>query len=218
MTSYVYDPTRYLTTTKRVLKDYVTDKLVADPTIGDVVDVQMSFPDTRDWTLKSPLERSVVHFELDDDPEVRLGFGVPQAQEDGDDPDTVVLSEPALHMLNFDVGIWTSPQSGGETKRMQIREALYSIFGPAGARQDITQATDGIVVVSYDGGSDVLDRVNDLPVYRTTQIVLVVKVFSKHTNPAPVGVITTFDQAEKLSIEEDDGSLEELRTVEDPWS
>lgn len=216
MAEYFYDPLDYLTSTTRALEAYVTDLLHANAQIGDVVDVEMSFPDTRSWDKKTPLQRALVHFELDDDPEVRLGLGVPYTQDDNDD-DTTVVSEPALHVLNFDVGVWTSPQAGGTTKRAQLRQALYAIFGPAGARQALTEATDGLVVSSYGGGQDVLDRVNDLPVYRTAGITLIVKVFSKHVSPEPVGLIVEADQLEKLSIEGIDGSLEEVRTVEDPW-
>lgn len=215
MTSYQYDPTDYLISTQRVLGSYVADKLAENDDVV-VVDVEMSFPGSDTWEKLLPLERPLVHFEIDDDPEMRLGFGVAQTIEDSPG-DTVVISEPALHEINFDVGIWTSVQSGGPVKRTQIRQALYSIFGPAGARQQFTQDT-GIVVKSFGGGNDVLDRVGDVPVYRTTSGTLIVSVFSKHTRQDPVGVVLTFDQEQKLSIEGADGSLHHVSTDEDPWS
>lgn len=218
MTSYVYDPDNYLTSVMFSLKSYVTDQLHANEAILDTVDVEMGFPVQRDnWTKKQPLARSVVHLVLDDDPEVRVGFGVPVTQSDNDDG-TTVLTEPALHELNFDVGIWTSAQSGGEEMRARLRQALYGIFGYATARQALTAATDGLVVRSYGGGNDVLDRVNDLPVYRTTSITLVLRVFSRYTFPVPVDLVGSFDQYQKLSIQEGDGSLQHVTTDEDPWT
>ena len=215
MTDYSYDPTNYLTTTLRSIQEYVTDQLHAATDIGDVVDVEMSFPDTRSWMKTIPLERSLVHFELDDDPEMRLGFGVPTTQDD--DGDTTTLSEPVPHELNFDVGVWTSAQSGGTTKRGQLRQALYAIFGPASARREFTEQT-GIVIKSYGGGHDVLDRVGDVPIYRTAAITLVASVFSKHTFASGVDLITAYEQREELSVVGADGSLEHISTDEDPWT
>jgi hypothetical protein len=215
VTDYSYDPSDYLTSTLRSIQAYVTDQLHGNGEILDTVDVEMSFPDTRSWQKPVPLERSLVHFELDDDPEMRLGFGVPTTQED--DGDTTTLSEPALHQLNFDVGVWTSAQSGGTSKRSQLRQALYAIFGPASARQEFTEQT-GLVVRSYGGGGDVLDRIGDVPVYRTAAITLVISVFSKHLVATNVGLVTDYDQAEQLSVVGADGSLEHVSTDEDPWT
>lgn len=217
MTEYIYDPTDYVSSVSRVIRAYVKDQLLGNPVIDDVVDVEMSFPDTRSWTKASPLPRALVHFELDDDPPMVLGFGVPQTQDDQDD-DTAIISEPGYHRLNFDVGIWTSPQSGGTTMRAKLRSALYAIFGPAGARRAFNTATQGLVVGSYGGGGDVLDRVNDLPIYRTAQIELIVVAFSKHVNAEPVSLITSYDQLEELYVVGSDGNLEEVRTDEEPWT
>ena len=215
MPDYHYDESDYLTTTLRSIGAYVTDQLHANSEIGDVVDVEMSFPDTRIWTKTTPLERALVHFELDNDPEMRLGFGVPTTQDDVGDATT--LSEAAIHEMNFDVGIWTSAQSGGVTKRSQLRQALYAIFGPASSRQEFTAQT-GIVVKSYGGGSDVLDRINDVPIYRTAAITLIASVFSKHVYASDVSLITDYEQQEELSIVGADGNLEHVSTDEEPWT
>lgn len=217
---YSYDPNDYLLSTQRSLKAYVEDQLATLTSTQGAVEVINSFPVTDDWSLKSPLEKAIVHFEVDDDPDMVLGLGVPQVIETiGVGETTATVSEPALHELNFDVGIWTSAQSGGTTKRSQIRQALFGIFGPGGGRVAFNEATDGVVVVSYGGGADVTDRVNDLPIFRTTQITLVLSVFSRHVAPVNiVPLVTGFDQQQRLSIEGPDGSLEHLVTDEDPWT
>lgn len=217
MTSYAYDPDAYLVSAGRSIHDYVRDQLLARADIGDVVDVEMSYPDTRDWTKDSPLERSLVHFELDDDPAMILGFGVPQTLDDQGD-DTAIVSEPQVHHLNYDVGIWTSPQSGGTTKRAQLRQALRDIFGTATGRVAFNEATEGLQAIEFGGGSDVLDRVNSLPIYRTTGITLVVSVFSRLTQSTPVDLVTDAVQLQHLSIDGADGTLEHVSTDEDPWT
>lgn len=216
MSDYQYNPSEYLVSAMDALKRYTRDSLVQVAGIGDTVDVEMGFPDTRSWTKASPLERSIVHFELDDDPEMRTGFGV-QVTQDDQGNDTTILSEAAVHELNFDIGIWTSPQSGGTTMRARLRQALFAIYGPGGARRAFTDAT-GVVVKRYGGGNDVLDRVNDLPIYRTVQVELVLSVFSRHTQDAATPLVIEIDQDEHLSIVSADGSLEHVRTDEDQWT
>jgi hypothetical protein len=148
-----------------------------------------------------------------------LGFGIPQVIETIGDDLVTTISEPAQHELNIDVGIWASAQAGGTTKRAQVRQVLFDIFGRPGGRAALNTATNGLVVVSYGGGGDVTDRVNDLPIFRTTQITLVLSVFSRHVH-ADSGskIVSGFDQQERLSIKDSDGNLEHLVTVEDPWT
>lgn len=215
MSEFAYNPDDYLVSTMRVLKAYVAHQLSLDPELDKIVDVEMDFPDTRSWQKDSPLQNSLVHFALDDDPATILGFGLPQVTTFDSVSGTVTTSEPQRHVLNYDVGVWTSPQSGGTTKRTQIRQALTNIFGTVTGRVAFNEATDGLKVVSYGGGSDVLDRVNDLPVYRTTDITLEISVFSRLSQVTPVGAILEANQRQELSIRGEDGSLEHLVGEED---
>lgn len=75
-----------------------------------------------------------------------------------------------------------------------------------------------IVAASVSLDNDVLDRVNDLPIYRTVQVELVLSVFSRHTQDAATPLVIEIDQDEHLSIVSADGSLEHVRTDEDQWT
>lgn len=216
---YTYDPDDYLTSTMQSIHTYVGDKLSEVAALAEGVDVEMSFPNRDDWTKETPLQRGLVHFELDDDPAMILGFGVPTViVDEGPPSDTVVTSEPQVHELNFDVGVWTSKEAGGVPKRAQIRKALFDLFGYPGQRRAFTEATDGLVIKSFGGGSDVLDRVNDLPIYRTTGITMIVSVFSRLSASNPADIIIAANQRQKLTIVGSDGNPEQLVTDESHWT
>jgi hypothetical protein len=125
---------------------------------------------------------------------------------------TEELQEAMQHILNFDVGVWASAQSGGGTTRMEVVQALHNIFGPAKSRQDVEAATDGIVVVSFNGGRFVLDRINDLPVWRAMDMTLELHVFSRHIPATPDVAIDSFNQGEHLSVTVTDGTTQPVET------
>lgn len=218
MTSYLveHEHDLWLLSTVRQIKAYVVDNLVADPAFGEDVEVEMSFPDTANWTKKTPLDKILVHFEIDDESEPILGFGIPTTIVDNGDG-TQTESEAVQHLINFDVGIWVSAEMGGHTKRLEARQALKNLFATATARQNFRDAL-GIQIVSFEGGSDVLDRINDVPVWRTTQMTLIVRVFSKHTPDEAVVQFDDFDQEQELTIVGPDGEPEHVMTTEEPWT
>lgn len=191
-----YDPDNWLVSATRELGAYVTDT-IADPD----TDVEMSFPDVHSWTKEMPLAKSLIHFEQDDAHAPVLGFGVPAVEIVADDGATVEYQEVAMHELNFDVGVWCSAEAGGATKRMVLTEAIHNIFGSAGGRVALNEATGGLNVVSFTGGGNHLDRVNDLPVWRAMNMTLIVRVFSRHIPAEPeVIALDGVDQSPSLTI------------------
>lgn len=208
----VYDPENWLVSVTRAIGAYTLDALQAIPEIDHDIQVEMSFPDTRDWTKETPLSKALVHFELDDEDDPILGFGTPGVSVLDLDAGTETIIEAALHLLNYDVGIWVSAEMGGTTKRMQIKQALKNLFATVTGRLAFNAATEGLWIVSFDGGSDVLDRVNDIPVWRTTGMTMIVKAFSKHGGEAVYLPIT--EQHQELTI--DDGA--HVITDDAPWT
>lgn len=189
-----YDPTNWLVSATRVLGAFVT-RTLNDPDVT----VEMSFPDTHSWTKEMPLDKVIVHFEQDDIADPVLGFGIPGVLVDNGDG-TVQVDEAAQHVINYDVGVWASAECGGGTKRMEVVQAIKDIFIPARARMALNEATGGLSIVSFDGGRNELDRINDVPVWRALNMTLLVKVFSRHVQAEPDVVPLDFKQNEQLTI------------------
>lgn len=213
--AYSYDIDQFLVSSTRQLEAYTRDNVQGDPALGTAVEVEMSFPDTSSWTKDTPLTNSIVHFDLDDAPAMLLGFGVTGFVDEPDDDGAAIVHEAHLHHLNFDIGVWVSAESGGTTKRMQIRQALMNLFGTSTGRINFRDQTDGLQIVRFGGGADVLDRINDVPLWRTSGIELVISVFGRLTKPDPVYVVQQMEQRQKLSTVTQD---EHVSTDEDPWT
>jgi len=210
----VLDATNWLVTTKRAIGEYVQGVLDADSRFAGFTSVEMSFPDTSNWTKTTPLDRVIVHFEIDDEQEPTLGFGIPGVGTFDSLAGTESFAEAVRHLVNFDVGVWVSAEMGGDTKRMEVRQALKDIFATQTGREAFRVATEGVRAVSFDGGSDVLDRVNDVPLWRTHSMTLVVEVYSKHVQQPSVTVPLVSDQHQELTI--DDG--QHVVTNDEPWT
>lgn len=198
-----YDPENWLVSLTRSLEEYVRTTL-NDPD----TDVEMDFPNTREWPKTNPLEKALIHFEQDTTSNPTYGFGVPgdDVYDNPNAPTTILHREAALHLVNFDVGVWVSAQSGGVTKRMALVQALIDMFQTATGKTALYQATDGITVVSFEGGRNELDRINDVPVWRALDMTLVVRVVSRHVPAQPDLVTATIDQNQELTIRVDDGT------------
>lgn len=201
MTVVQFDPNQWLLTLTRAIGSFVEDRL-DDPDTN----VEMSFPDTSSWTKTTPLQRSLIHFENDDIRNPILGFGTPAVRTYNDVDGTVQDEEVAMHLVNFDVGVWTSAQSGGTTKRMVLVDALINLFSTVTGKQDFNEATNGLWPVSFNGGGFQLDRINDVPIWRAMGMTLIVRAFSRHVPETPDTQIVDFDQSENLTIDNPDGT------------
>lgn len=205
-----FDPDNWLLGLTRTLKSYVEANINAD----DLVNVEMSYPDTDDWTKETPLAKTLIHFEIDNQQNPVIGFGtpgkpsltVPTGYDPADplatDPQTERIDEAAWHIVNFDVGVWASVESGGGTARMKYHQLLVNLFTVAGAKQKMYDDTGGIWVVSFDGGRHATDRINDLPVWRALEMTLIVRVSSRHggmevTVPDGIGFVDEFTIADE---------------------
>lgn len=214
MSAFAYDPDSYLVSSTRQIGAWVTAKLGELDALAGVFDLEMSHPDTTQLAKSTPLRKLLIHFELDADPDLVLGFGKPGMPEFDEDEGTVLFSEATLHRLHFDVGLWASAEAGGATKRMEARQALANLFGSVTGREEFNLATEGLQVVSFDGGHDVLDRVNDLPIWRTAGGSLVVEVFGRITPQLAEAVAGEYNQLQQLTITDADGEPVPLKTIE----
>lgn len=202
-----YDPDEWLVSLTRSLKSFVEDNV--DPLL---VNVEMSYPDTRDWTKQTPLDKTLIHFEVDDQAHPVWAFGNPGKEVFTESPDAGVTSgmwrvdEAQKHHVNFDVGVWASAESGGATARMTYHQLLTNLFAVAGAKQFMQDATGGIWVVSFTGGRYATDRINDLPIWRALDITLIAEVFSRHTPETEEVVADEFLQDQELSIADNTGA------------
>jgi hypothetical protein len=208
----IYEPENWLVTLDRALLAWVESQMPVD--LAPDVTVEMDFPDTRQWPKQSPLEKALVHIAQDDENDPTFGFGVPGDDEYLTDPDGTVHNthrEAAQHLVNFDVGVWSSAQTGGPTKRKEVVQALKNMFVPNSAKKALDDA-EGIWVVSFDGGRNILDRINDVPVWRALEMTLIVRAVSRHLPATSVIVATDFTQDEQLTITVDDGTAKPVTT------
>jgi hypothetical protein len=164
--------------------------------------VEMSFPDVNTWPRTAPLTKTLIHFEQDDIEDPKWAMGQPGRDVFNESMGTFVLHEAARHRINYDVGVWTSAASGGETSRMRAVQRLKNLFVPVGAKLDFKEATGGVKVVTFDGGRNHLDRINDLPVYRSSEMTLVVEVFSRHIPEFEEIIPGDYDQNQNLVIDD----------------
>lgn len=172
----------------------------------DIYDIVPSYPDVDDMTKESPLPKTVIHFDIDDPRQTFFGFGdnVVDAEYVEYDPDldiggTLVESEAHCHEVALDFGIWASVESGGPSGRLSARDDLDRIFNGPLAHAACLAATNGLDVMSFTGGRNLTDKINDLTVFRMVGIELRVKFYSRNKN-APGPFIDTAIQAPDLTI------------------
>jgi len=184
------DPDNWLLTLYRALKYYINDNQPG------VYDIRFDFPGTDDLQDLLPLEKTIIHFEVDDHNDLRLGLGPQTYQYQYStivDPDNNTLMrdlieehEAQQHLVNFDIGIWASAKSGGVTARLQAFQLLNDLFsGPDNFRT--VREKVGCEIISFTGGSFLRDSVNDIPLYRAGNITLIVRVFARRRiTPVPI--------------------------------
>jgi len=180
-------PDSYLTSTMRALEEYVTEGFDLTGADTDPYKISMHYPDVVNMAKsRMPIERTLIHFEIDDNRYVTLGMGdqVFEAEYEaipGSNPiqETIVEHEGRLHEIDLDVGIWASAESGGPTSRMEARETLDTLFAGTAAYRGLHEATDGIEILSFRGGRNLIDQINDIPVFRTVDLTLRIRVFAR---------------------------------------
>lgn len=188
MPQTVYDPEKWLETTIRGIKDYVTNAINTR-----IYDVIMEFPAPILEKYQMPLKKTVIHFEVDDMPERLVGMGDNTFAMNYDAlSQTVNPQEAREQRINFDVGVWASDESGGTTSRMRAKQILSTLFGGSQGITALRTVTDGgdgsVEILRYEGGRFAIDTINDVRVYRMVDAQLEVRVFSRtpiSSTPAP---------------------------------
>jgi hypothetical protein len=196
--SVVFDPQQWVVSLFRTLKDYVLDEID-----GDVFEVVFEFPAANSAPELMPNEKALIHFSIDDIENRTFGFGHNVVKETiiepaGGNPGTVQGHEAGCHYVNFDVGIWAADFSGGVTVRLQGYQALMSLFYGAAAFKKLRER--GVEIVSYNGGRFITERINDVPIFRTIDSELVVRVYSERLL-VPDGYVESIEQEPGLTID-----------------
>lgn len=185
-----FSPEDWLESTIRVIKEYLEIEFhrsvsARSEYVGEnAYEVVTQFPGPDLDIRRMPMHKTIIHIEVDDISSDILGFG-DNVFSSTYDPATEMITEreAQVHLLNFDVGIWASDASGGTTSRSRAKQVLQNCLG--GARgikrmQAFSDGGDGAVEIrSFSGGRFLLDRINDMQVFRMVESTLVVRVFSR---------------------------------------
>lgn len=186
-----FNPDQWLTSLHRGLADYVRseiDKFIkdnVDADVGlDVYEIDMDWPESSEVPRDIQLEKTLIHFVVDDIENTKLGFGrdvvnASEVLQAAPEPDYINWEQARMHVVNYDVGVWASDQSGGSTSRLVTYQMLDRIFGGDYARRQFRAATKGIEIIRFNGGTFITERVNDIRVFRIIDCELVVRVFSR---------------------------------------
>jgi len=186
-----YNPEIHMESLSRCLKEYAEDGLHASvkneagASVGNsVYSVVMEFPGTEISGLKVPLDKTIIHFAIDDVEDRVVGLGDNIFANNHDPIDSTVNPQEARqHVVNFDVGIWSSDRTGGITARLRAQQTLVNLFCGSIAQMRIREATlagDGCLeILRYSGGNFATERINDVDVYRMMGAELVIRVFSR---------------------------------------
>lgn len=186
-----FQPDTWLTSLQRSLKDFIEAKINAYfldnnnlPTGANAFEIVFDWPQSDELAKSVKLPRAIIHLIVDDISNVKLGFGsdVVDVDEEIHLPASADLrfeKEAQGHVLNFDVGVWTSDQSGGSTTRLVAYEMLQKILNTQMGREELHDTTGGVEVIHFTGGRFITDTINDVRVFRIIDSELVVRVYSR---------------------------------------
>lgn len=197
-------PEDWLVSGFNALQDYITTKINdyiknnVNVSAGlQAYEIVMDFPDSADIPRPSEFTKTIIHFAIDDIDNTELGFGpgfvaadviahavdpAPPAQRSP--AGTIAEHEARCHVINFDVGVWSSDKSGGSTSRLRAYQMLDSILGGETAKEKCRDFTGGVEIRHFTNGRFIIERPNDIRTYRMVGGELVVRVYSrKVTDP-----------------------------------
>jgi hypothetical protein len=185
-----YDPEMFLESTIRCLKAYLEQQFHVAVDDGenyvglDAYEIISEFPATGLELRKMPLHRTIIHFEIDDIQSSLLGMGdnIFAFTYDGA-TGTIVGRTGEVHVINLDVGIWATDASGGITARLRAKQILQNCLGGSLGiikLRNFTNGGDGMLeIMGFSGGRFVLDKINDMTVYRMAECTLIIRVYSR---------------------------------------
>ena len=188
MTKYV--PEDFIESTIRVLKEYLEQEFhrsvsAASEYVGEqAYEIVAQFPGPDLDLRKMPMQRTIVHFEIDDIQSSLIGFGENIFGKSYDSGTGLLTTRTGeMHLINFDIGIWASDASGGTTARSRAKQVLQHSLGGARGIIRLLEFSDGgdggLEIAGFSGGRFVMDRINDMQVFRMIECTLVVRVFSR---------------------------------------
>ena len=197
---FTYDPENWLISCMRSLGEYVKEAMP-----DEFYQVVNEFPGTETLNTLIPENKSVIHFEIDDIENTVLGFGNNYFRDNFDaGSGTAQPQEARQHIIDMDVGIWAWDKSGGTTSRMRAYQALTNLFHGSRAYwrtwNSSSDGDGGIEILSWNGGRFLTERLNDMPVYRTVDATLRVRLYSRTPMGAGEPVVLTWVQDPNLSI------------------
>lgn len=193
------NPDNWLTSTFDALTDYINEGVntyilddVDIPSGLRVYEISFDFPEADGVPVNPELDKTIIHFIIDDIENRRIGFGesyTSTVESPGPGGSFVTSpSEAREHTINFDVGIWASDESGGPTSRLRAYEMLDKLFGSDIARRKCRDFTGGIEIRSYQSGRFITDTIGDVRVFRVVGAELTVRVYSRDAD-TPVVVV-----------------------------
>jgi len=184
-----FDPDNWMTSLHRALEEYVRNEIdeyvqaAGNPVGLQVYEIVFDFPDSAEIAKESELPKTIIHFAVDDVDNIRLGFGnnfTNSVEEDRVEPasDLIRYHEGNGHVVNFDVGVWASDQSGGSTARLIVYQMLYKLFGTQLGKEKLRESID-VEIQRFNGGRFIIDKINDVRVFRIIDCEMVARVYSR---------------------------------------
>jgi hypothetical protein len=204
-----YSPEEWLETAVRGIKDY------AEQFLNSGYEIVMEFPTAEFDSRTTPWDKTIIHFAVDAIDDFALGFGrEPTVWNYSEAEQGVFPQWGAMHLLNFDVGVWACDASGGLTSRLRAKQYLHEAFGlPHGVTllREATNNDDGqLEILSFSGGRNIIDTVNDFRVYRMVDCNLEIRVFSRTRMPDEAGPAIMEIPQEPVFFINDNGEVVEL--------
>lgn len=162
--------------------------------------------ETSESELIDDMNKTLIHFNIDDITNMALGFGPGSVQADFteptvSDPGSFIDKKGRRHDVNLDVGVVATDAAGGSSARLTAYEMLDSIFGSFDRRTSFRANTDGIEIVSFTSGRFAKDSINDVRVFRVIGGELVVRVYSRDVASDPVILVDDITQDPDLEID-----------------
>ena len=211
MSQMQYDPRNWLDSLLGALEDYVKNEINnyiksgSTPVGLNVYSVVFDFPAADAQPVKPDLTKTIIHFVIDDISNRRLGMGdnitkVNFTEPTGGTAGSYTREEAGWHEINFDVGIWASDVSGGETNRRRAYQMLTHLFDGEDAKLRMKQVTGGVEILSFSNGRFAVDTLADVRVFRVIGAELVLRVFSSKLLAEPVIFTDDIVQSPGLTI------------------
>ena len=212
-----FDPNDWLLSTTRSLKDYLENRFssVAGGHGLEAFEIVMEFPAANELPKPAEFTKTIIHFEIDDIMTTKLGMGtdiVDSTIVDGtvDVAGSVTDHQAQQHVINFDVGIWASDESGGLVARLRAYQYLNQFLSGEIAKRKCEAYTEGVEIRHYTSGRFIKETISDVRVFRVVGAELEVRVFSRDDADPDILVDQEPTQQPELVITGDDGSLVNL--------